>query len=72
MSKRYRFIIRKLSFERLVREIASDYRSDLRFQSSAISALQEASEVYLIGVFEDINLCAIMRIELQLWKEMFN
>jgi histone H3 len=48
-------LIRKLSFQRLVREIASGFRGDLRFQSFAIAALQEASEVYLMGLFEDIN-----------------
>ena len=52
-------LIRKLPFQRLVREIASIFKSDLRFQSSAILALQEASESYLVGLFEDTNLCAI-------------
>ncbi|CAB3253882.1 unnamed protein product [Arctia plantaginis] len=45
--------------ERLVREIAQDFKTDLRFQSAAIGALQEASEAYLVGLFEDTNLCAI-------------
>lgn len=52
-------LIRKLPFQRLVREIAQDYKTDLRFQSSAVMALQEASEAYLVGLFEDTNLCAI-------------
>ena len=52
-------LIRKLPFQRLVREIASDYKTDLRFQSSAVLALQEASEAYLVSLFEDTNLCAI-------------
>lgn len=52
-------LIRKLPFQRLVREIAQDYKTDLRFQSSALAALQEASESYLTGLFEDTNLCAI-------------
>ena len=51
-------LIRKLPFQRLVREIAQDFKTDLRFQSSAIGALQEA-EAYLVGLFEDTNLCAI-------------
>merc|ERR1712193_506929 len=42
-----------------LREITKDYKSDLRFQSSAVAALQEASESYLVGLFEDTNLCAI-------------
>ncbi len=61
--KRYQksteLLIRKLPFQKLVREIASSFKSDLRFQSSAILALQEASESYLVGLFEDTNLCAI-------------
>ena len=52
-------LIRKLPFQRLVREIAQDFKTDLRFQSSAVIALQEASEAYLVGLFEDTNLCAI-------------
>ncbi len=52
-------LIRKLPFQRLVREIAQDFKNDLRFQGSAILALQEASEAYLVGLFEDVNLCAL-------------
>lgn len=52
-------VIRKLPFQRLVREIAQDFRPDLRFQGSSVLALQEASEAYLVGLFEDTNLCAI-------------
>ena len=46
-------LIRKLPFQRLVREIAQDFKTDLRFQSSAVMALQEASEAYLVGLFVD-------------------
>lgn len=52
-------LIRKLPFQRLVREIAQDFKDDLRFQSHAILALQEAAEAYLVSLFEDTNLCAI-------------
>ncbi|BHF75590.1 hypothetical protein SprV_0501868600 [Sparganum proliferum] len=52
-------MIRKMPFQRLVREIAQDFKTDLWFQSSAVSALQEASEACLVGVFEDTNLCVI-------------
>ena len=52
-------LIRKLPFQRLVREIAQDFKTDLRFQSTAILCLQEAAEAYLVGLFEDTNLCAI-------------
>ena len=48
-------LVRKLPFQRLVREIAQEYKTDLRFQSSAVLALQD----YLVGLFEDTNLCAI-------------
>ena len=52
-------LIRKAPFERLVREIAQDFKTDLRFQHAAVMALQEASEAYLVGLFEDSNHCAI-------------
>ena len=52
-------LIRKLPFQRLVREVALACKSDVRFQSAAVLALQEASEAYLVGLFEDTNLCAI-------------
>jgi len=52
-------LIRKLPFQRLCREIAQSFKANYRFQSSAVVALQEASEAYLVGVFEDANLCAI-------------
>ena len=59
-------LIRKLPFQRLVREIASDSEviksplcGKVRFQSAAVMALQEAAEAYLVGLFEDTNLCAI-------------
>ena len=52
-------LIRKLPFQRVVKEIATKYKSDLRFQSQAILALQEACEAYLVNLFEDTNLCAI-------------
>ena len=52
-------LIRKLPFQRLVREIAQDFKTDLRFQSVAILCIQEAAEAYLVGLFEDTNLCAI-------------
>jgi histone H3 len=52
-------LIRKLPFQRLVREVAQDFKADLRFQSHAIMALQEASEAYLVSLFEDTNRCCI-------------
>ncbi len=52
-------LIRRLPFQRLVREIAGNFKSDLRFQSTALLALQEAAEAYLTSLFEDTNMCAI-------------
>lgn len=52
-------LLRKLPFQRLVREIAQDYKDDLRFQSAAVAALQESAEAFLVGLFEDTNLAAI-------------
>jgi histone H3 len=52
-------LIRKLPFQNLVREIAGAFKSCVRFQSTAILALHEASEAFLVGLMEDTNLCAI-------------
>ncbi|EKX36203.1 histone H3 variant [Guillardia theta CCMP2712] len=53
-------LIRKIPFQRLVREVTQDlgFRG-IRYKADAIMALQEASEAYLVGLFEDTNLCAI-------------
>ncbi|XP_004631797.1 histone H3.3-like [Octodon degus] len=61
--RRYRksteLLIRNLPLQRLVGETAQGFKTDLRFQSAAIGALREASEAFLVGLFEDSNLCAI-------------
>lgn len=59
IQKRTNLLIPKLSFSRLVRQICQDQGEELRFQSSALSALQEAAEAYLCRLFEDTQLCAI-------------
>ena len=61
--KRYQksteLLIKRLTFQRLVKEIAQNFKSDLRFQASAVVALQEATESYMVSLFQDTNLCAI-------------
>jgi len=54
-------LIPKLPFSRLIKELANERSSSggLRFQSSALMALQEAAESYIVQLFEDTNLCAI-------------
>ena len=52
-------LIAKRPFQRLIREISQDFKSDVSYQASALLALQVASEDYLIGLFEDVQLCAI-------------
>ena len=56
-------LIKKMPFLRLVKEIAGAYNSDpigpKRWQATALLALQEAAEAYMVQVFEDTNLCAI-------------
>lgn len=52
-------LIRKLPFQRLVREIAQDFKMELRFEKAAITALQEAAEMYLVALFDDSNLCGM-------------
>ena len=61
--KRYQkattFMLLKAPFQRFVRAICEGIDAQLRFQSAALLALQEAAESYLTGLFEDANLCAI-------------
>lgn len=52
-------LIRKLPFQRLVREITQQFQMEVRWQASALAAIQEAAEAYLVGLFEDTNLCAL-------------
>ena len=52
-------LIQKLPFMQLVQEVGQQFLPGLRYQGTAIMALQEASEAYLISLFEDSNLCAI-------------
>merc|ERR1712110_334113 len=61
--KRYQkttdMLLPRAPFQRLVRGITMDMDHSLRFQSQALQALQEATEAYIVGLFEDTNLCAI-------------
>lgn len=59
LEKNVKFSIQRLPFQRLVREIAQEFKMDLRFQLAALVSLQEACEDFLVGLFEDTNLCAI-------------
>ena len=52
-------LIRKAPFQRLVKQIAQEIKESVRFQSTAVLALQEASEYYLVGLFEDTNMCTL-------------
>ena len=70
-------LIRKLPFQRLLREIAQQIKHDLRFQSTTILALQEAAESFLVTMFEDVNVCCLHsgRVTIQikdiwLWNRM--
>jgi len=61
--------LRRAPFQRLVRSIAGNIDNDLRFQAQSLMALQEASEAYLVGIFEDANLCAIHANRVTLMKK---
>lgn len=52
-------VIKRQNFQRLVFEILKDQKERYNIRIGAISALQEATEAYIVGLFEDINLCAI-------------
>ena len=77
--KSTQLLIRKLPFQRLVREVVWEFDKSrtLRLQSTAILALQEASESFLVNMFEDVNVCAIhggretIQVkDIQLWNRM--
>ena len=59
--KNVELLLRTLPFQRLVRELTNELRpaGNIRWQSKALLAMQEASEAYLVGLFQDTNLCAI-------------
>ena len=71
-------LIRKLPFQRLVREVVQDmFGTQYRFQSPALLALQEASEDFLVHMFGQVNDIAIhgKRVtikptDVQLWKRI--
>jgi histone H3 len=52
-------LLRKAPFQRLVRELTAAHKDGLRFQSSAVLAIQEATESYVVSLLADTNLCAI-------------
>lgn len=53
-------LLPKAGFQRLVRKVTQQLgKIDIRYQTAALGALQEAAEAYLIGLFEDTNLCTI-------------
>ena len=52
-------LIRQLPFQRLIREVAQEFRTDLKFQGMPIKVLQEAGEAFLVGILEQANLCAV-------------
>ena len=49
----------RLPFQRIIKEIVQSMRVDLRFQMTAVMALQEAGEAILVGLHKQANLCAI-------------
>ncbi|CAG5033994.1 unnamed protein product [Parnassius apollo] len=54
ISEKHRIVDTKASNQRLVREIAQDFKTDLKLPSSAVKAVPEASEANLVGLFEDV------------------
>ena len=57
--KSVELLIRKLPFQRVVREIAAEFNINLQFQGAALRALQEAAERFLVNHFMSANLCSI-------------
>ena len=53
------FLMRKAPFQRLVRGVATNHKEGLRWQASALAALQEATEAFVVSLLSDGNLCAL-------------
>ena len=69
--------IRKLPFQRLLREVDQQIKPGLLFQSTAVLAMQEDAESFLVKMFDDVNVCVIhgRRVTMQpkdmcLWNHM--
>ena len=52
-------LIKKAPFQRLASEIGQDFKKGLMYRATAVLALQESAEAYLVGMYEDTNLCTI-------------
>ena len=72
-------LIRKVPFQRLVREVCREFKQELRFQSTALLALQEAAEAYLVNMFSQCNdICnhakrmTLQKKDVLLWKRLHN
>ena len=59
LQKSTELLIAKAPFSRLVREIADSHKVGLRFQSSAVAAIQEATEAFVVSLLSDANLTAL-------------
>ena len=71
--KRYQkttqLLLPRAPFQRLVREVCKEMDPDLRFAQSALTALQESTEAYLVGLFEDANMCCVHSKRVTLTKQ---
>ena len=59
LQKSTKVLMRKAPFSRMIRELASGHKEGLRWQASAVAAMQEATEGYAVGLLSDANLCAL-------------
>jgi histone H3/H4 len=59
LQKGTQLLLRKAPFQRLVRSLATSQKDNLRWAASAVAALQDSTEAYLIGLLADTNLCAL-------------
>ena len=52
-------LCRKLCVARLIREVTQEFQIDLCFQATALLAIQEDMEAWLVRLMEDMNPCTI-------------
>ena len=59
LQKSTELLVAKAPFSRLVREVAETHKAGLRFQASAVAAIQEATEAFVVSLLSDANLAAL-------------
>eukprot|EP01061_Rhynchopus_euleeides_P019334 TRINITY_DN31752_c0_g1_i1.p1 TRINITY_DN31752_c0_g1~~TRINITY_DN31752_c0_g1_i1.p1 ORF type:complete len:165 (+),score=16.90 TRINITY_DN31752_c0_g1_i1:48-497(+) len=71
IQKSSRLLLQKAPFQRLVRDTLKELKTDLWFKPTALEAMQEATESYMVGLFEGAVILQLHRGKKTLtWKDL--